>query len=123
MTGYQPRSNVICASRWFRNGDHPGDYEGDAEGLEGGVLRIFSGSERRTRGWEGSVVRYYRHPELSGQARCAHCGDLLHDHGWIDQGRGGRVVCPGDWVVTDAFGQHHPCKPDSFEALFVLASV
>lgn len=62
---------------WRKNGDHP---------LDGGSHK------------EGSIVRYYRHPLYNGQEPCTHCGVKLHDHGWVDQGPHGNIVCPGSIV-------------------------
>lgn len=66
--------------QWHRNGDHPHD-----------------GPTHR----EGRVVRYYRNPDIPGNHTCPACGHLVRDHGWIDSGRDGRTVCPGDWVSDD----------------------
>ncbi len=65
-------------------------------------------------------VGYYRRPEpeYDGQKVCPHCGRILHDHGWIDIRENGRVVCPGDWITTDANGEKYPCKPDLFEQTY-----
>lgn len=41
----------------------------------------------------------------------------MHDHGWIDSGGNGKVVCPGDFVVTTHSG-HYPMKPEAFMAVF-----
>jgi len=49
---------------------------------------------------------------------CRICGRLLAEHGWIPTPEGGLLVCPGDWVITDADGSHHPCKPDLFERVY-----
>lgn len=85
---------------WNKNGDHPDDYAEDTQGLENGELRTFTGAERKEKGWEGSVVRYFRHPNIEGSTKCLHCGHIAHDHGWIDSGGKGITVCPGDVVIT-----------------------
>lgn len=64
---------------WTKNGDHP---------LDGG-LGMTS---------EGSIVRYFRHPEIKGTEGCSYCGLPMHQHGWIDQGPYGNTVCPGSAV-------------------------
>jgi hypothetical protein len=104
------------ATQWFKNGDHPLDYANEYVGIENGELREFSGEERKARDWEGDVVRRYRHPYTKGSSVCAHCLHTMHNHGWIDSGAHGRVVCPGDWIVT-ANGAHFPLKPDVFKAV------
>ena len=63
---FRKKPVVIEATQWFKNGDHPLDYFFDQDGLENGEMRVFPGSERREKGWEGGVVRYYRHPDVPG---------------------------------------------------------
>ena len=111
---YRKKPVVIEATQWFKNGDHPEDYSKDTEGIEGGQLRIFTGAERKEKNWEGSVVRYFRHPDVSGQTTCGTCMHLFHDHGWIDTLEGGHNVCPGDFIITGIKCEKYPCKPDIF---------
>jgi hypothetical protein len=118
MPKFRKKPVVIEAVRWFVNGDHPLDYSKDTQGFENGELRVFSGAERREKGWEGSVVRYFRHPSVSGETKCKHCDIRMHEHGWIDTLEGGHVVCPGDFVITGVKGEHYPCKPDIFAATY-----
>ena len=59
-------------------------------------------------------VDYYRTPDLDSQKECEHCGDIMHNHGWIDTLEGGHIVCPGDMVITGVKGEFYPCKPDIF---------
>jgi hypothetical protein len=45
----------------------------------------------------------------------------MHIHGWIDTSSpksGGYVVCPGDWIVTDADGNQKPMAHDKFLAKY-----
>lgn len=91
---------------WNRNGDHDRDYSTDRQGFENGQLRVFKGEERKRLGWEGEVVRYYRNPSIQGSSLCSICGRTHHDHGWIDHGAEGQLVCPGNWIVTDPQGKH-----------------
>jgi hypothetical protein len=109
------KSVVIEATQWFRNGDHPADYSEDQYGFEDGELTVFSGEYRRERGREGSVVRYYRRPDDSGTRQCERCGNVMHDHGWIDTLENGHVVCPGDWIIRGAKGEMYTCKTDTFK--------
>lgn len=79
--------------RWFDNGDHPEDNRDvfiDDEGIP------FLG--------EGKIVRYFRRPEpcYAEGTTCMTCGELWHDHGWIDQGGDGEVVHPGDVILARA---------------------
>jgi hypothetical protein len=118
MPKYRKRPVVVEATQWFKNGDHPLDYATETQGLEGGKMRSYSPEERRGNGWEGEVVRYFRHPLVDGTRPCAHCGLTMHEHGHIDTLEGGHVVCPGDWVITGVKGEHYPCKPDIFAATY-----
>ncbi|WP_407543803.1 hypothetical protein Q0M94_28385 (plasmid) [Deinococcus radiomollis] len=94
---------AIQAHQWFRNGDHPNDGE-----------ECFpAGSEYAGQKYEGQVVRYFRHPEIDGQSKCAVCGKTMHVHGWIDSGGEGQTVCPGDWIVTDSDGIYTAFSPDA----------
>jgi hypothetical protein len=101
-------SQSIFAAVWERNGDHPADSTETFIHSETGVP--FKG--------EGKVVRYYRHPSLNANVVCPHCGRIMHDHGWIDCGEDGRVVCPGDWIVEICGCAYFPMKPDLFTALY-----
>lgn len=106
------------ATQWFKNGDHPQDYVKSNIGMKNGELVEFTGAERKANKWEGSVVRYFRTPYVCGKAECKQCGKTMHDHGWIDNRNGGHIVCPGDWVITDANGEHSPCKPEVFQETY-----
>lgn len=118
MAKYRKKPVVIDAIQWFKNGDHPLDYAKDTQGFENGELRTFTGAERKEKGWEGGVVRYFRRPDIHGDEACQNCGDNMDDHGWIDTLEGGHIVCPGDWVITGVNGEHYPCKPDIFAATY-----
>jgi hypothetical protein len=114
MSKHRKKPVVIDATQWFKNGDHPADYEGDTEGFENGELVTFTGATRKELRWEGSVVRYFRHPDVSGEKLCEKCDHTMHEHGWIDTLEGGHIVCIGDWIITGVQGEHYPCKPDIF---------
>ncbi len=100
---FRKKPVVIEATQWFKNGDHPEDHSD----------RNYPGDE-----WEGLVVRYYRTPDLDGKTTCKHCGNVMHNHGWIDTLEGGHIVCPGDWIITGVKGERYPCKPDIFEQTY-----
>jgi hypothetical protein len=114
MAKFRKKPVVIEAHQWFKNGDHPLDYEGDKPGYENGELRTFSGEYRREQGWEGDVVRYFRHPEVAGESLCSECGVRFHEHGWIDTLEDGHRVCPSDWIITGIAGERYPCKNQIF---------
>lgn len=77
---YRKKPVEIEASQWFKNGDHPKDYACSETGFEaGGQITTFSGEERKEKGWEGSVVRYFRRPDVSGDQACRHCGGRMHE--------------------------------------------
>lgn len=121
MSMYRKKPVVIEATRWFKNGDHPLDYSRTHDGLDGGQMRQFDPDERRAKGWEGDIVRYFRRPDVSGESVCKHCAGRMHDHGWIETLEGGHIVCPGDWIITGVHGEFYPCKPEIFAATYELA--
>ncbi len=109
MAKYRKKPIVIEATQWFKNGDHPQDN----------VFRPFEDTgEKPTEPREGEIVRYYRTPELDGQNKCKKCGDIMHNHGWIDTLEGGHIVCPTDWIIKGVQGEFYPCKPDIFEQTY-----
>jgi len=59
-------------------------------------------------------VGYYRTPEFDGKNKCKYCGDIMHNHGWIDTLEGGHIVCPGDWIIIGIKGEYYPIKNDIF---------
>lgn len=107
MARFRKKPIEIEATQWFRNGNHPKD------GTE-----VFEEGEFKGELLEGKVVRYFRHPDVSGQAVCKHCAAIMHNHGWIDTVQGGHVVCPGDFIITGVQGERYPCKPDIFKATY-----
>ena len=115
---FRKKPVVVEATQWFKNGDHPLDYADSQVGLENGQERVFSGEERKAKGWEGAIVRYFRRPDVFGHERCKHCDETMHVHGWIDTKEGGHIVCPGDWIITGIAGENYPCKPDIFAATY-----
>lgn len=118
MGKFRKKPIVIEAAQWFKNGDHPNDYDRDHDGIENDAIRVFTGAERKANEWEGDVVRYYRHPDVPGERPCEQCGKPHHVHGWIDTLEQGHRVCPGDWVITGVKGEMYPCKPDIFDATY-----
>lgn len=100
---------VVEATQWFQNGDHPED--------DCPRIADQSGNHNSMVFGEGHVVRYYRHPRDDGKRRCLQCGAQMHHHGWIDELPGGLVVCVCDYVVTDGV-LHYPMRPKLFEALY-----
>lgn len=110
---FRKKPVVIEATRWRMNGDHPQDES----------VLAYPGPDAPTTFepylTEGKVVRYYRVPSnKDGETPCKHCGQIMHDHGWIDTLEGGHIVCPGDWIITGVKGEHYPCKPDIFETTY-----
>ena len=106
---YRKKPIIIEASQWFKNGDHPLDN----------VMRPFEDTGLLPKyPREGEIVRYFRHPSITGQHLCPLCGKMFNDHGWIDTLEGGHNVCPGDWIITGIKGEHYPCKPDIFDETY-----
>lgn len=93
---YRSRRRRIDATQWFKNGDHPEDGPADSE---------------------GRVVRYFRHPDISGTTICVMCDHIMHSHGWIDKGTHGIPVCPGNWIVSIQ-GKFLCYEPDVFAAMY-----
>lgn len=91
---------LIASHVWNKNGDHPHDR-----------CWMVVVEDQEPFPSEGKVVRYYRRPEeqFSGDNVCPHCHKTLHEHGFIDSGCGGQVVCPGMFILT--FGE--PGNPDA----------
>jgi len=75
---------IVDVHRWYKNGDHPLDNSFGEDGQE----------------YEGNVVRYYRVPGMDG-IYCKSCGKTMKEHGWIDSGALGNVVCPGSYIVCE----------------------
>ena len=105
---------TFTSARWFKNGDHPNDYDNEKIGFENGELRRWTGGEAKALGWEGQVVRYFRNPDCDGWHVCPQCGQTTHHHGWIDDGGSGQTVCPGDYVLTYENGSRAVCNPMLF---------
>lgn len=118
MAKFMKKPVSIEATQWFKNGDHPKDYAESTWGLENGEMREFTGEMRKENGCEGGIVGYFRHPDVSGEAACKHCGKTMNVHGWIDTLEGGHIVCPADWIITGVKGENYPCKPDIFELTY-----
>ena len=123
---FRSKPVTVEAVRWFENGDHPRDYENDRPGMKRnratGALEpvTVSGAVAREKGWEGEVVRRFRHPRIAGTLHCEECGRQIDDHGWIDSGGDGQRVCPGNWVVTTRTG-YEVLTPAEFMANYEVA--
>ena len=106
MPKFRKKPVVVEAEQWFKNGDHSED---DCERYtESGIDPVC----------EGTIVRYFRSPDIKGVDLCKNCGEVMHLHGWIDTLEDGHIVCPGDWIIKGVQGELYPCKPDIFEATY-----
>lgn len=114
MGMYVKKPLPVEAHQWFKNGDHPQDYLEPCVGFKKDELVTFSAGYQESLGWEGKIVRYYRDPDVNPYKICKKCGDIMHNHGWIDTLEGGHIVCPSDWIVTGVDGEHRPVKHDIF---------
>ncbi len=99
--------NVLEAHQWFENGDFKGE-----------VTEVFKDGTYVGEFYEGSVVRYFRHPNIPGENICPICQQSMHVHGWIDQGEDGTTVCPGDYVVKLSPVEYIVHKPEEFFKLY-----
>ncbi|HVI41145.1 MAG TPA: hypothetical protein VM577_10820, partial [Anaerovoracaceae bacterium] len=81
MPKFRKKPVEIEANQWFKNGDHPKDYAEVTTGIENGQIRSFSGEERKDKGWEGGVVRYFRSHTVPGTNGCRYCDHSMHVHG------------------------------------------
>ena len=105
MAKYRKKPVVIEAEQWFKV-----TYDRKAgHGIEPEDMPIYH-----------LGVGYYRTPELDGQDKCKHCDGIMHNHGWLDIE--GRIVCPGDWVITGVQGEKHPIKDGIFKETYEAVS-
>ena len=103
MEKYRKKPIVIEAEQWFKV-----EYDREAgHGNEPDDMPIYR-----------LGVGYYRTPKLDGRDKCKQCGDIMHNHGWIDNLGEGYIVCPKDWIIKDEEGAIFPCKPDIFPTIY-----
>lgn len=102
------KQHVLEAFIWNVNGDIPNE-----------VTEVFKDGEYAGEFYEGSVVRYFRSPDISGTSLCPKCGKTYHEHGWIDQDENGITVCPGSYVIKYSDVEYAVLSPDAFEKLYV----
>lgn len=105
---YRSKIVVVEATQWFKNGDHPEDN----------VFRPFEDAGKvPAEPREGLIVRYFRHPKISGESICQYCGMTMHTHGWIDKIAENRV-CPGDYIITSIHGVYVEIHKSEFCLLY-----
>ncbi len=103
MKKYKKKPIVIEAEQWFKV-----TYDRKAgHGITPEDMPIYH-----------SNVGYYRTPECDGKTKCKYCGEIMHNHGWIDTLEGGHIVCPKDWIIKGIAGEFYPCKPDIFKKTY-----
>lgn len=96
---YKRNPTLVEAHQWYRNGDHPKDGKNPCD--------------------EGKVVRFFRHPTVPGDHKCEHCKHMMHFHGFIDLGRTGHLVCPGDWIINEVGKENFfPVKDHLFHHMY-----
>jgi hypothetical protein len=107
-----PKSEV---TRWYKNGDHPDDHSHMIYPDEKSMTQFAPFLS------EGKVVRLFRDPSINGWDKCPKCGEIYHNHGWIDAensgNREGYKVCPGDYVVKDSVGKYYALDEEKYEQL------
>ena len=100
---YRKKPVVVEAEQWFKV-----TYDREAgHGIAPGDMPIYH-----------LTVGYYRNPEIDAHTECKYCGEIMHNHGWIDTLEGGHTVCPRDFIITGVKMEKYPCKPDIFEATY-----
>lgn len=103
MDKYRKRPIVISAERWFKV-----SYDREAG----------HGSKPEDSPIYHLQVGYFRLPAVGGMTKCKRCGDIMHNHGWIDTLEGGHIVCPGDWIIEGIKGEFYPVKDDIFNLTY-----
>jgi hypothetical protein len=111
MAKFSSKYRTVEAIQWYENGDHPDDNCVEIQDSTGEVFMS-----------EGKVIRYYRHPYVSGKTLCTRCERTMNDHGWIDQTVDDFVVCPSDWIVWEE-GSIYPIPNSIFNLLFISEGV
>jgi len=89
------KPEVIEATQWSKNGDHPED--------QCEMVRPDPKSETQFEPFlsEGKVIRRFRESDEDyGRTHCSLCGGKLQDHGCLDTADGWIEVCPGNWIIT-----------------------
>lgn len=112
MPRFRKKPITIIAHKWNQNGDHPED---NCEMIYPDPRSITQFEPFLS---EGKVVRYFRRPDVSGNAVCGVCWHTYHVHGWIDTLEGGHIVCPGDWIITGVAGEKYPIKDSIFRETY-----
>lgn len=103
MNKYRKKPVVIKAEQWFKV-----TYDREAgHGIKPEDMPIYH-----------LGVGYYRTPDLDSKDKCRYCGDIMHNHGWIDTLEGGHIVCPNDWIIIGIKGELYPIKNDIFEETY-----
>ena len=110
---------IVEAVRWFKNGDHPKDNSSLVSPDPRSITQFepFLG--------EGKVVKYFRHPDISGDNVCSICGKVYDIHGWLDDSditvvEDGYGVCPGDWVIEESPGEYFSMRDRDFVLTYEL---
>jgi hypothetical protein len=70
MKTYKRKSNTVKAIQWNKHGDHGLVSKNGDNGIK----------------WEYSP-------------HCSLCGKLPSNHGYIETVHGGKIICPGTWIV------------------------
>jgi len=96
---------IVEATQWFKNGDHPFDD----------MFRPFEDTGVvPTEPREGKIVRYFRHPGIDDDKVCEDCGKVMNLHGFLDNEYGDGCVCPGDYIVYDNDVKSDPTDPEFY---------
>ena len=56
----------------------------------------------------------------SQNEKCPICKHLMKEHGQIiNKGKGGDILCPGDWIIIEADGKRIGCRAKVFESRYM----
>ncbi len=98
---YHTKSVEIEATQWFKNGDHPRDNSVPIKDDKGDDTPELT---------EGKIVRKFHSPNIPAGSACPKCGKRISNHGLMGTG----IVCPGDWIITEANGKMYSDRPLAF---------
>jgi len=96
----------MLASRGWLAVDPDGDVaQKYGQYLPFAFYKAKSGAEQPISDWPELAARYAAHEGFKSEPTAC---------GYIKTLEGGRIVTPGDWIITGVAGEQYPCKPEIF---------